>query len=147
MGFIVLAAFIFAVDLILKEEAEARGTEGVRVPILKGKLYVTKFHNKGAFRGLLKDKPELLKGISFGIIGVCSLIFLMTLGHKGKRAMKCALAFLLGGAYSNTYDRVRRGYVVDYFGFQVKNKTLRNMVFNLSDFCIAIGAAMSVFQM
>jgi signal peptidase II len=143
MGFIVIIAFLFAVELILKEAVEERGKEGEHTPILQDKLYVTKFHNEGAFLGFLKDKPELLKGISYGIIGVCTLIFILTLGHKGKRAMKLGLGMLLGGAYSNAYDRMKRGYVVDYFGFNVKNDRLRNIVFNISDFCIAIGAVVA----
>lgn len=145
MGFIVIAAFIFAVEMILKGEAEERGTEGVKKPILNDRLYVTKFHNRGAFLGFLKGKPELLKGISYGITGVCTVIFLLTLGRKGKKALKLGLGLLLGGAYSNTYDRMKREYVVDYFGFCVKNEKLRNIVFNLSDFCIAIGAMIAAF--
>lgn len=145
MGFIVIALFIFAVEMILKGEAETRGTEGVRKPVLNGKLYVTKFHNRGAFLGFLKGKPELLKGISLGICGVCTLIFLLTLGRKGKKALKLGLGLLLGGAYSNAYDRLSREYVVDYFGFGVKNEKLNNIVFNLSDFCIAVGAVFTAF--
>ena len=38
----------------------------------------------------------------------------VTLGQKGKAALKLGLAFLLGGAFSNTYDRLKRKYVVDY---------------------------------
>lgn len=50
------------------------------------------------------------------------------------------MALLLGGAYSNTYDRLTRKYVVDYVSFPVKNARLRKIVFNVSDFCIMIGA-------
>jgi len=41
-------------------------------------------------------------------------------------------------------DRLTRGYVVDYFGFRVKNKRLRNVIFNISDFGIMIGAVLLV---
>lgn len=47
---------------------------------------------------------------------------------------------LLGGAFSNTYDRCRRKYVVDYFSFGVKWKRLSRIVFNISDFGIILGA-------
>ena len=49
-------------------------------------------------------------------------------------------SLLLGGAFSNTYDRLKRKYVVDYFSFGVKWEPLRAIVFNISDFCILIGA-------
>ena len=54
------------------------------------------------------------------------------------------LSVLLGGSFSNTYDRLKRKYVVDYFSFNVKCCGIRRIVFNISDFCIMIGAAMAV---
>ena len=51
---------------------------------------------------------------------------------------------MLGGAFSNTYDRLKRKYVVDYVSFPVKNEKIRNVVFNISDFCIMIGALLMV---
>lgn len=58
--------------------------------------------------------------------------------------MRTGLAMLLGGAYSNTYDRLRRKYVVDYVSFGVPVKRLRRIIFNISDFCIMIGAMITV---
>ncbi|MDE7258820.1 MAG: signal peptidase II, partial [Lachnospiraceae bacterium] len=43
-----------------------------------------------------------------------------------------------------TYDRLVRKYVVDYVSFPVKNQKIRNIVFNISDFCIMIGALLMV---
>ena len=41
-------------------------------------------------------------------------------------------------------DRLTRGYVVDYFGFRVKNKRLRNVIFNVSDLGISGGLSLVV---
>lgn len=146
MAFLTITFFIFALELILKGEAEEKGVEGQRKLICKEKLYVTKFHNHGAFLGLGEKKPELLLGISIGISIICTMLFLMTLGRKGKGLLKFSLGLLLGGAYSNVYDRMKRRYVVDYFGFNVKNDKIRNIVFNISDFCIMIGAAVAAIR-
>ena len=143
MGFVVLVAVIFAVEVSIKSAVEARCEEGVKTSILKDKVYITRYHNHGAFRGFLQDRPELLKGICIGIIGVCSMIYLLTLGRKGRGLMKFALSLLLGGAFSNFYDRATKGYVVDYFGFNIGNEKLKEMVFNLSDFFIIIGTALA----
>ena len=75
---------------------------------------------------------------------MATVIFLLTFSIKGNGMLKAGLAFLLGGAYSNTYDRLVRKYVVDYVSFPVKNKKLRSIVFNISDFCIMIGALLMV---
>ena len=44
-----------------------------------------------------------------------------------------ALAFILGGSLSNLYDRVVRGYVIDYVDFRIWP------VFNLADLMINLG--------
>ena len=36
--------------------------------------------------------------------------------------------------------------MVDYFSFNVRWKPLRQIIFNLSDFCILIGALVVAFQ-
>ena len=58
--------------------------------------------------------------------------------------MKTGLSIVLGGAYSNTYDRLFRTYVVDYISFGVKNQKLRRVVYNIADFCIMIGTILVV---
>lgn len=51
---------------------------------------------------------------------------------------------MLGGAFSNTYDRLVRKYVVDYVSFHVPLKGLKKVIFNIGDFCILIGALVSL---
>lgn len=147
MLFVSVIIAIVATEAVIKQVREQNGTFGERKPFLKGKLYLTKYHNHGAFLNLGERRPEFVKGLSAGLCLVCTLAFVFSMGTKGKNLLKTGLSILLGGAYSNTYDRLVRGYVVDYFGFQVKNEKLRNIVFNISDFCIMIGALISVLRM
>jgi signal peptidase II len=47
------------------------------------------------------------------------------------------MIFLLAGGASNAYDRVKRGYVVDYF---IINKGwLKRTIFNLADMFLFLG--------
>ena len=46
---------------------------------------------------------------------------------------------IIGGGLSNLYDRMKRGYVVDYFS--IRWKGLKKVVFNLGDICVFLGAA------
>lgn len=147
MVFISIIIAIVAAEAVIKQVREQNGTVGERKPFLSGKLYLTKYHNYGAFLNLGQKRPEFVKGLSAGLCLICTVIFVASMGTKGKRLLKTGLSVLLGGAYSNTYDRLVRGYVVDYFGFQVKNERLRNIVFNISDFCIMIGAVLCVLKM
>ena len=61
-------------------------------------------------------------------------------GRREGLAEKLGLAVALGGAVSNTWDRMVRGYVVDYFS--IRWKGLKKVVFNLGDFFIFLGALM-----
>jgi signal peptidase II len=101
---------------------------------------VRKYHNKGAFLDAGEKHSLLVAALSLALTLALTVVFLLTFGMKGGSLLKTGLALLLGGAYSNTYDRLRRHYVVDYVSFPTKNKKIRNVVFNISDFCIAIGA-------
>ena len=57
---------------------------------------------------------------------------------------RLADALLLGGGLNNLYDRYTKGHVVDYFHLNFGPKWLRAIVFNISDFCIFIGALLAV---
>ena len=57
---------------------------------------------------------------------------------RGRILEKLALTLTLAGGVSNLYDRMKRGYVVDYFSFQWK--ALKKVVFNLGDLFIFAGA-------
>lgn len=50
---------------------------------------------------------------------------------KGCLAQKIGLSMVLGGAISNLYDRLVKGYVVDYFSIEFKR--LKKVIFNLGD--------------
>lgn len=103
------------------------------------------------------DKNQDLVGIlSLVLSAFVSGIFAAVLQRKGARIQKTGLALVLGGAYSNTYDRLKRKYVVDYFSVLIETKNIKNrflqklankintMVFNLADFGIMIGSILFI---
>lgn len=139
---VVLAAGIFVLDLLLKNKIEKTMEEGGEKPFYKGRLLVKRYHNKGAFFDLGEKKQGAVALLSLLLTLGMTVVFLSTLTFRGNSTLKAGLAFLLGGAYSNTYDRLVRKYVVDYFSFPVKNPRIRRIVFNISDFCILIGAVL-----
>lgn len=140
MIYAVLAAAIFFIDMGIKNWVEREGTEGEERKIGNGLLLLRKHHNKGAFLNAGKERSTLVAFLSIALTLSMTVVFLTTFSFKGSRLLKTGLALLLGGAYSNTYDRIYRHYVVDYVSFPVKNKAIRRIIFNISDFCIMIGA-------
>ena len=142
MIYIVIAAGIFLLEFFLKNYIEREKEEKKEEKIWGGMLVLQKYHNRGAFLNAGEKKSAVVALLSCLLTAVITVIFIVTLGQKGKPLLKAGLALLLGGAFSNTYDRLKRKYVVDYFSFSCKWKKLNRIVFNIADFCIMIGALM-----
>lgn len=140
MGYLCIVALIFAGELGIKNYVENKRNAGEEKEICKGRILLRKYHNKGACMNLGEKKSNVVAGLSLILTAVLALFFLFTLTRHGNGWLKAGLSLLLGGAFSNTYDRLKRKYVVDYFSFGVKWEPLRAIVFNISDFCILIGA-------
>lgn len=142
MIYIGLAFCIFVIDGVIKYRVEKYGKAGEILPAFRGKIKIHKHHNTGAMLSIGAAKQSMIAMISLLFTVFMTGVFVATLGNRGAYTLKMGLALLLGGAYSNTYDRLKRKYVVDYFSFSVKNKRLRNVIFNVSDFAIMIGAVL-----
>ena len=140
MGYLCIAALIFAGELGIKNYVEKKRNAGEEKEICKGRILLRKYHNKGACMNLGEKKSNVVAGLSLILTTALALVFLFTLTRHGNGWLKAGQSLLLGGAFSNTYDRLKRKYVVDYFSFGVKWEPLRAIVFNISDFCILIGA-------
>lgn len=138
--FAALAAGIFLLDLLIKNHIEAHLEQGEEQSFCGGKLLIRKYHNRGAFLDVGEKKQKAVAFLSLLLTLFMTVAFLATFSMRGNSTLRAGLALLLGGAYSNTYDRLTRKYVVDYVSFPVKNKRIRRIVFNISDFCIIIGA-------
>ncbi len=135
-----LSVGIFVLDLFIKNGIERRMEEGEERPLCGERLVIRKYHNRGAFLDIGEKRQKWVALLSLCLTLFMTAVFLATFSFRGNAALKAGLALLLGGAYSNTYDRLARKYVVDYVSFPVKNRKLSRMVFNISDFCIIVGA-------
>ena len=139
-----LAALVGGTDSLIKYAIERNHPDGEIKPILHGKVMIRKFHNTGAMLNLGASKQQIMAAVSVLFTIFMTGIYVATLGTKGRHMLKTGLALILGGAYSNTYDRLFRKYVVDYISFEVPYPRLRRIVFNLSDFGIIIGSCLFV---
>lgn len=148
MIYIILIGIIFVSEWFIKTAVEVWGKEKEKKDILGGRLYLTKYHNEGAFLNLGEKKRKTVAMISLLLTLFCLLLFLVSFSKKGGGLLRTGLCLLLGGAFSNTYDRLKRKYVVDYFGFSLKGlPMLSKVVFNLSDFFIIIGAMLGALAL
>ncbi|MDO4294080.1 MAG: signal peptidase II, partial [Eubacteriales bacterium] len=140
MKFAGIASAIFLLDKGIKDYAEAEEALAVPKPALGGRLVLQRYHNRGAFLNLGEKRSALMRALSLGLTAVVLVCFVCTLGQRGRGLLKTGLALLLGGAFSNSYDRLYRSYVVDYASLRTGIRALDRVVFNLADLCIMIGA-------
>ncbi|MBN2305355.1 MAG: signal peptidase II [Anaerolineae bacterium] len=100
---------------------------------------LTHIHNTGAAFGLFPDG-----GMVFIVIAVVVSAVIMYY-HRELPAnawlVRLALGLQLGGALGNVVDRLRQGYVVDFFNVELWP------VFNVADSCIVLGVALLAFEM
>lgn len=142
MYYLAVLAGIFGLELKLKNRIEESKTEEQAEEKWGGFLLIRKYHNRGAFLNTGQRRPKLIAAVSVLLTVFLTALYILTLGRTGKRLLKWGLTLLLGGAYSNTYDRLVRKYVVDYVSFNLPFG-FRKVIFNIGDFCIMIGAFLS----
>lgn len=136
MQSILLTAIILGSDTIIKKKREENTK---KEEYLNGNVSIMTYHNYGAFLNSGEKRPFLVKLVSVLLTLFMTSLFVLTFTTYGNKELRMGLAFLLGGAYSNTYDRVKKGFVTDYLNFPKLPGKIRNIVFNISDFCIVIG--------
>jgi len=141
-----IAAGLFLTDVVIKQHVEDNMKKNKTHEIAGGKIEIRKVHNHGFAFNLLDHKPYIVKMVSVttGVLLACYQLWLLC--RKGRFFEKLGGAIALGGAFSNMYDRVVRGYVVDYFGFKSKWKKFRRLTFNIGDVCLVLGAVISVLS-
>ena len=140
-AYLMLFPAVFGTDVMLKKKSEEK-----KLPIEKegnDPIIWRNYHNTGAMLNFGAGK-SFVKVLSFVFTAAVTVYFIITLGHKGKNLLKAGLALVLGGAYSNMYDRMRKDYVVDYISFRCRWKRFSNIVFNIGDFAIMAGALLAV---
>ncbi|MFU0827250.1 MAG: Lipoprotein signal peptidase [Lachnoclostridium sp.] len=138
MIYILIVAAIFLTELKIKKYIEENKQMHKKEEILNGRIILERYHNKGVMLNFLENSVQTVKIITTTLLGIILLLFAILLPQKGNRLLKLSLSLILGGALSNVYDRLTKGYVVDYFSFRF----LKKIVFNISDTCIFLGAVL-----
>ncbi len=151
MFFIALAGIILFLDLFIKHQIEqGRGAsikaKELQEKVFHNKIIIDKSHNFGAVLNFGERKPNTIRRISELILGGIIVAFTFVLVRKKSMLYCFGMALLLGGSASNVYDRMERGYVVDYFRFNIGWKKLKQIIFNLGDMFIILGAIIVLIE-
>ena len=138
----IIALAVFVVDIVIKQAIEERIQLSEERKIFGGAVLIRKVYNKGAMLNLLHKYPKIVKLFS-AVCGFFLVLYdIIRCCRKGSWFAKVGMAFFTGGAWSNIYDRLVRGKVIDYFGFRTKWPKVTKITFNLGDLFIFLGASM-----
>lgn len=133
MSVVLIALAALAVDLYTKALAVSR-LAGNSFPVIDNILDFTYVENTGAAFGMLKNGNVFL--IISTVIILAAVIAYLTIKKPKAKAVKIASALIIGGALGNLYDRIFRGFVVDFIDIRFINYP----VFNIADCCVVCGA-------
>ncbi|MBC7220778.1 signal peptidase II [Candidatus Bipolaricaulota bacterium] len=127
------AATVLAFDQGTKLWARQSLVLGEVRPLWGDFLRLTRVHNTGGAFGLLPQHTGAFIAVSCAVVLALGAVLVW---GSWRRMGRVGSALLLGGAVGNLVDRLRWGYVLDFFeirGFPV---------FNVADAAIVIGAGL-----
>lgn len=102
------------------------------IPIIQNVFHLTYVENRGAAFGMLENNQ-----IIFVIVALAASIFGLYYLHTKKINVigKIGIILIISGAIGNAIDRLRLGFVVDYFDFRI----IWEYVFNIADVFVVVG--------
>lgn len=143
---IIVIAIIFVFEYCMKRHMDQVRTLQEQRPVVDGKIILKKYYNTGAAGNFLDSHPKCVRSIHIAALFSVFIALLYFLPKKNMAAVKTGLSFVAGGGLSNLYDRLSKGYVVDYVSFGFGPKWFQKIVFNMADFFIFAGVFLCMIQ-
>lgn len=132
--FILLISFLlFILDYWAKEYSLKNLKYNKKKFFLKGFFIVCYLENRGIAFNIFNNKKKFI--ILSNILLLSFLLYLIFY----ETYFRVYLLLIFIGGFGNLFDRIKRGYVIDYFTLKFK----KCPVFNLSDIYIILGFIMS----
>jgi signal peptidase II len=135
--FYVVALVIVVGDQISKWAILQSVPYNGRVPVIGRFLYLTHTHNTGGAFSLFQAGNAVF--IAVAVIAILALLYAYHRFQRGHLMVSGALSLALGGAIGNLIDRVRFGYVVDFFDIHAWTGRTIWPIFNVADSAITVG--------
>ncbi len=110
------------------------------IPVIDGIFHITYIHNYGAAFSILEGKQGFLLIVTgIAMAAILGYMVIAQIKKKTNPMELWSLALILSGGIGNFIDRVRFGYVVDFFDFRVWP------IFNVADIAVCCGCGLLVF--
>lgn len=141
---LVVSIVLFCLDQIVKTLAFNYLTN---VSIIPGFLSFIYAKNEGVAFSLLSGNRIFI--IVTSILLIFSLIYLLYKEHLStnddSNLSSISYGLLFGGIFGNLFDRILRGYVIDYISLNIFGYSFP--IFNLADVFITVGVILMIINM
>jgi signal peptidase II len=145
--YLAISAGIVLVDQVVKVIVGGRLSELDSVVVIPNLFSLTRVHNTGVAFGTLDTLEFPGKSLLVAGVAVAALIGLALYAlalDDDQRLTRLGLALVIGGAAGNLIDRVRLGYVLDFFDFY--SGGWHFWAFNVADAAISVGVGLMVLD-
>ncbi len=132
----IIAVFAIIADQITKYIVVQNIELYETIPFINGFMSFYHTRNTGAAFSMLSEHRWVFMVFSFISMGL--IVYLLVKEYRRHMLLNIALSMVLGGGIGNMIDRVRLGYVVDFFHTDFMNFA----VFNVADCFITVGAVL-----
>lgn len=137
MGIFILIILGILIDYFSKLWALNTLSKGLVIDIIPNYLDFEYLENRGAAFGIFQGKMLALSLVT--ILIVLALIITLIRAKNSSVLYRISLALIISGALGNLYDRLIRGFVVDFIHFHLNN-TWHFPTFNFADMLVTFGA-------
>jgi signal peptidase II len=139
-----IAVLILLCDHLSKWIASVRLDLFRSFDIIPGFFSFSLVHNNGVAFGIFSGemnlwKPYVLAGIA--LIALVAIYLYSVRIPLHRKLLHCALAITMGGIMGNFFDRLFRGYVIDFIDLHLRDSYYWP-TFNVADAAITIGIAL-----
>lgn len=129
-----LIAILIILDRLFKYFATKSLSIKGSVTVIKGILSFSYVENTGAAFGMFKNSKLVLVIFTSALL-IC-LIYVLYTKKLENKLLHYSVAVITAGGVGNLFDRIIKGYVVDY----IKTDFIDFPVFNFADICVTMGA-------
>lgn len=144
--YLCIIGLLLILDQVTKAALEKSIPWGSSRAVIPGFFNLSHVRNRGAIFGFLNQSGTPLVYIFLTLMSLTALglvIYYFIKVPASERLLKFTLALVMAGALGNLFDRISKGYVVDFLDFYIGRHHFPS--FNVADSCITIGAILLIY--
>lgn len=125
---------LIAADQLTKQLAVQYLYQNEPIEIIPGVFELQFLINKGAAFGIMQNHQYFFAAVTCIVLCVLAWVYVKSVSLPQFRPLRMILVLLMAGAVGNLMDRIRLGYVIDFFYF----KLIDFPIFNVADCYVVV---------